>query len=165
MKTDIIDNEFVTKYMINNGYSISFMESCTSGLLASLFTDTEGASSVFKGSFITYSNEAKISAGVDKSVISEYGVYSRECANAMANASKKAFSTDVAIGITGTTGNVDPKNIGSINGEAFYCILFMDKAFDYHLKIDVNGLSRKEIKEYYARCVYTSLKDILIGAE
>ena len=55
--------EFVT-YLIEHGISISTMESCTSGLLASAITDTEGASAIFKGGFVTYSNEAKIRQGV-----------------------------------------------------------------------------------------------------
>ena len=35
------------------------MESCTSGQIASLITDSEGSSAIFKGALITYSNEFK----------------------------------------------------------------------------------------------------------
>ena len=54
----------VTKLLIEKNMTISFMESCTSGLLASMLTDTEGASGIFKGSLVTYSNQMKIATGV-----------------------------------------------------------------------------------------------------
>ena len=45
------------------------MESCTSGMIASMITDTEGASAIFPGGFVTYLNETKILIGVDAKVI------------------------------------------------------------------------------------------------
>ena len=56
--------------------TISVMESCTSGLIASMITDTEGASAVFEGGYVTYSNRVKEKAGVDGGIIQKYGVYS-----------------------------------------------------------------------------------------
>ena len=147
----------VTQKLINNNLSITFMESCTSGLLASMFTDTQGASAVFKGSYVTYSNEAKIACGVDSSIIDTYGVYSKECARAMAGAVKKAFGADIAVGITGSTGNIDPNNADSVQGEAFYCIIIGEDIYDYHINSDVSTMSRQEIKQMYANEVYKSL--------
>ena len=156
------DKEFVTENLIKNNMTISFMESCTSGLLASMFTDTQGASAVFKGSFVTYSNEAKLDAGVDETVIQEYGVYSKECAREMARVVKEHFNVDIAVGITGTTGNVDPNNMStSVEGEAYYCIILNETVYDYHIKIDVKDFSRVEIKNYYANDVYNSLRKLL----
>ncbi len=56
----------LTKELIKKGLTITFMESITSGALASLITDTEGSSEIFKGSYVTYSNEMKIRCGVSK---------------------------------------------------------------------------------------------------
>ena len=39
---------------------ISFVESCTGGLLASTITSISGASKVFNLGLVTYSNQAKI---------------------------------------------------------------------------------------------------------
>ena len=157
-----MDKELVTQYLIKNNMTISFMESCTSGLLASMFTDTNGASAVFKGSLVTYSNEAKIAAGVNSEVIEEHGVYSKECAKAMAETIREKYNVDVAVGITGTTGNVDPANVSlSTPGEAFYCIIVKGTAYDYSISIDVENLTRTEIKQYYANEVYKSLRAIL----
>ena len=54
------DYKKLTELLIKKGLTITTMESATSGQIASLITDTEGASAVLKGAFITYSNEAKI---------------------------------------------------------------------------------------------------------
>lgn len=151
----------VTKKLIKKNMTISFMESCTSGLLASMFTDTEGASSVFKGSLVTYSNEMKIAAGVPCEIISEHGVYSSECAEAMAEVCQKIYGTDIAIGITGTTGNVDPNNSDSVTGSAFFCIRIENVNHGFHIEENVSGMSRKDIKQFYADCVYRKLLELL----
>jgi PncC family amidohydrolase len=72
--------ETITKLLISKKTTITTMESCTCGLIASLLTDTEGASAIMKGADITYSNEAKVMAGVAEAVINQYGVYSNETA-------------------------------------------------------------------------------------
>lgn len=121
------------------------MESCTSGLIASLITDTEGASAVFKGGFVAYSNEAKIKCGVPAGVIEKYGVYSRETAESMACACRTAFGTDIGIGITGSFANVDTANSDSIAGEADFAIAACDKIYAYHIVLDTRE-SRHESK-------------------
>ena len=57
------------KKLIATHTTISTMESCTSGLIASMITDTEGASAIFPGGYVTYLNETKIFIGVDPKVI------------------------------------------------------------------------------------------------
>ncbi len=112
----------ITKALIEKNKSITVMESCTGGMIASLLTDTEGSSAVFKGSFVTYSNEAKIMQGVPEDIIKTYGVYSKETAKAMADAARNTFSSDIAIGVTGTFGNIDPNNADSTPGEVHFAI-------------------------------------------
>jgi len=141
--------------------TITTMESCTAGLLSSLITDTEGASQIFFGGYVTYANSAKIAAGVDSHVIEKYGVYSNECAEAMALAAQRAFHTDIAVGITGTTGNVDPCNEDSVQGEVFYCIVLHDICHTFHLNFPVAGMSRHEIKLAYADAVFKKLFELL----
>ena len=113
----------LTKLLIDRKYTITTMESATSGQIASLITDTEGSSAVLKGAFITYSNEAKILQGVPAETIEKYTVYSRETAEAMAAACMKAFNAQIGIGVTGTMGNVDPANPeASVPGQAYFAI-------------------------------------------
>ena len=112
----------ITECLIRRGLTITTMESCTCGQIASLITDTEGASAVLKGACITYSNEAKILEGVPASVIGQYGVYSAETAKAMASACRSMFHADIGIGITGTFGNADPANADSRPGCIYYAV-------------------------------------------
>lgn len=151
----------VAEKLIAAGKTITFMESCTAGLLASMLTDTEGVSAVFKGSIVTYSNEAKVAAGVSPFVIQEYGVYSAQCAREMAAAAQEAYRVDIAVGITGTTGNMDRENAGSRAGEAYYCIIAGGGIHDYRIRAQVAGMTRREIKELYAADVYEKLLELL----
>jgi len=121
----------LTLLLIDRKKSITTMESCTSGLIASLISDTEGSSQIMRGAFVTYSNEAKILQGVPSEVIDKYGVYSINTAESMALACKKAYSADIGIGVTGTLGNVDPNNQDSIPGNVFFAIAKDDSVTAY----------------------------------
>lgn len=151
----------IIKKLIKSGTTISTMESCTSGLIASMITDTEGASAIFPGGYVTYLNETKIFIGVDEDIIKKYGVYSNECAKAMAETVKKKLNTDIAIGITGTTGNLDPANADSIRGKVYFCIIVGDKINSFEFDADVDGMSRHEIKRLYAYKVFEKLQIII----
>ena len=151
----------IIKDLISIHTTISTMESCTSGLIASMITDTEGASAIFPGGYVTYLNETKVHAGVDAGIIEKYGVYSAECAEAMARTAAKNLGTDIAIGITGTTGHVDPNNADSVQGQVFFCILIKEKAHSYEWNAPVAGMSRHEIKQMYADRVFEELGQLI----
>ncbi|NDD71071.1 nicotinamide-nucleotide amidohydrolase family protein, partial [bacterium] len=75
--------------------TIALAESCTGGLLADSFTDIPGASKVFAGSAVCYSNDAKINIlGISECLIAQHGAVSAECAEAMAVAATEKFGTD-----------------------------------------------------------------------
>lgn len=124
----------ITQFLIKNQLSITTMESCTSGFIASLITDSEGSSAIFKGANITYSNEAKIKQGVSDSVIKDKGVYSVDTALSMADAVLKTYPSDIAIGITGSFGNVDPNNKDSIPGTVFIAFKLSNKIHNQDLE-------------------------------
>ena len=85
--------------------TISFAESCTGGLLSSAIVNNSGASEVFKKSFITYSNEAKIDVlRIDGNLINDCGAVSKEIAYAMTSSLIKNHQSDLGIGITGIAG-------------------------------------------------------------
>ena len=50
----------VVKKLIKKKLKISFVESCTGGLLSSSITSISGSSKVFNLGLITYSNKSKI---------------------------------------------------------------------------------------------------------
>lgn len=126
----------ITRELIDRQLSITTMESATSGQIASLITDSEGASAVLKGAFITYSNEAKIRQGVPAKVIEQYGVYSSETAEAMAAACQRIWNTDLSIGVTGTFGNLDPNNPDSVPGLVYYAIRYRDHILSRKIEIE-----------------------------
>lgn len=116
----------LTLALIERGVTITTMESCTGGLIASLITDTEGASAVLKGAFVAYSNAAKTMLGVPGDVIGSRGVYSVETAVEMARACRRAFGAMIGVGVTGTMGNVDPANGDSVPGQVYIAVAHGD---------------------------------------
>ena len=84
---------------------ISFVESCTGGLLASSITSISGASKVFNLGLVTYSNHAKINIlKVNKNIIKKYGAVSHECCSAMVNNLSKISKANINVSITGIAG-------------------------------------------------------------
>ena len=129
----------LTSILIEKGTTISTMESCTAGLIASLITDLDGASKVIKGSFVTYSNEAKIACGVSEKVIEKFGVYSKETAVEMAKNCKKAYLANTGVGVTGTLGTLDPNNKDSALGEVYFAIDCDGDIKDFYIKVENQG--------------------------
>ena len=84
------------------GRTIAFAESITGGLCAKMITDVPGASSVLRGSAVTYATETKSTVlGVDPALVERFGVVSEECAAAMAAGARELFGADVAVSTTG----------------------------------------------------------------
>ncbi len=152
--------EALTKFLIARSITVTTMESCTSGQLASLITDTEGASAVLKGAFVTYSNEGKIREGVPAQTIEQYGVYSVETAAAMAKACRTAYRADIGIGITGSFGNVDPNNPDSVPGEVYFAFDTGEGTKEYHCSVPAQS-DRFSYKLYMADLVADRLKEVL----
>ena len=151
------DYEKLTKLLISKNMTITTMESATSGQIASLITDTNGASAVFKGAFITYSNEAKIMQGVPDEIIEKYTVYSKETAKAMAMACRKKYGANIGIGVTGTMGNVDPENMKtSVPGQVYFAIDFDGMVKTYYIELP-HQINRLAYKLAVAKEVYDEL--------
>ena len=127
--------ERLTRLLIDRGLTLTAMESCTGGQIASLITDTEGSSAVLAGAFVTYSNEAKVREGVPAEVIRSHGVYSAETAAAMAEACRRAYAADIGIGVTGSFGNADPANPDSVPGEVFFAVALKEGTRRYRCTV------------------------------
>ena len=84
---------------------ISFVESCTGGLLASSITSVSGASKIFNLGLITYSNQAKIKVlKINKNIIRKYGAVSHECCLAMVQNLSKISKANINVAVTGIAG-------------------------------------------------------------
>lgn len=99
--------------------TLAVAESCTGGLLCNAFTDLAGASKVFAGGVVCYSNDVKVSkVGVPESILEQHGAVSAECAVAMASGISERLSSDYGLSVTGFAGpgGGDDKNpVGTIH--------------------------------------------------
>ena len=93
------------KLLTKKKLKISFVESCTGGLLASTITSIDGASKVFNLGFVTYSNQAKIKIlKVNKNIIKKYGAVSHECCLSMVKNLSMISRANINVSITGIAG-------------------------------------------------------------
>ena len=92
-------------HLSEKGLTVSVAESGTGGLIGKLFTDVSGASAVFAGGMITYTNKIKIEKlGVSAETVERYTEVSAECAAEMAERARAYFETDIGISATGFAG-------------------------------------------------------------
>lgn len=108
----------VGELLIEKGYTVGTVESCTAGSLATRIVSVPGASRYFQGSILSYSNELKINfVGVDKMAILEHGAVSQEVVEQMASQGVKRLGVDVCIstsGIAGPDGGTAEKPVGTV---------------------------------------------------
>lgn len=104
--------EEVVSLLNQNGLTLTAAESCTGGLIAKRLTDVSGASAVFYGSLVTYSNRLKEKwLGVQAKTLQTYGAVSAQTAREMALGARKAADADLAVAVTGIAGpNSDDTN-------------------------------------------------------
>ena len=111
-------NAVVVRRLTERKETLAVVESCTGGLLASRITDVPGASAVFLGGFVTYSNEAKEKfPGVRAETLAKHGAVSEATAREMAEGTRSKFGADYALavtGIAGPTGGTPEKPVGTV---------------------------------------------------
>lgn len=92
------------------GVTLGVMESASGGMLGAMITSNPGSSDYFRGGMVAYTPEVKIQFGVPSQVIEEYGVVSRETAEAMAGAARTALDATAGVGLTGVAGTEAVEN-------------------------------------------------------
>lgn len=157
-----LDAELIEKLLVKmlkeKGLTLSCAESCTGGYFGKRITDIPGASSVFAGGFITYSNEAKINLlGVSKETLEKNSAVSYAVAEEMAKGARERLDTDIAISITGEAGPVpDPETKQDI-GTVFIGISTKEKTFSKRVDI-----ARQRDREYIRRVASSrAMKEII----
>ncbi|MBI1757400.1 MAG: competence/damage-inducible protein A [Fimbriimonas ginsengisoli] len=86
------------------GKTLAIAESMTGGWLGERLTSVPGASEVFLGGAIPYTEAAKRMFGVDETLLDREGPVSEACARELAHAAKCALGADYAVSITGNAG-------------------------------------------------------------
>lgn len=98
--------------------TLATVESCTGGMVGAAIVEPDGASDVYLGGFVTYSNMAKqMAVGVQASTLAEHGAVSGQVAieMAMGGCGKLLATNSVAItGVAGSGGGSIEKPIGTV---------------------------------------------------
>ncbi|MDC0216616.1 CinA family protein [Pelagibacteraceae bacterium] len=104
--------------LIKKNISVSTAESCTGGLLAYSFVKNKDSSKVYKGGYITYSNDMKIKElKVKKVSLNKNGAVSYQVAEEMIEGLYKKNKTKLCLsttGIAGPGGSTKNKPVGLI---------------------------------------------------
>jgi nicotinamide-nucleotide amidase len=115
---DELLNAVVVRLLTERKETLAVAESCTGGYIANRITDVPGASAVFLGGCVTYSNEAKQDLlGVSAGTLAKHGAVSEAVAREMASGARTRLKADYALattGIAGPDGGTAEKPVGTV---------------------------------------------------
>ena len=135
--------------------TLALAESCTGGFIANQITNVPGASKIFLGGVVSYSNAAKKKfLGVRARTLERHGAVSQAVATEMARGARKRFGADFAIavtGIAGPTGGTKNKPTGTV-------FIALSGAFGVILEHQRNNFGRDKFKKATARQALELLK-------
>jgi len=144
--------------LIKKNLSVSTAESCTGGLLAYNFIKNQDSSKIFKGGYITYSNEMKIKElKVKKGSLTKNGAVSYQVAKEMIEGLYKKNKTNICIsttGIAGPGGSTKNKPVGLI-----YIGIRLDKK-NIIIKKNFKG-TRVEIQKKCINFIFNYLEKLI----
>lgn len=134
----------VIEKLRERGLLLATAESCTGGLCAKRLTDVAGASQVFCGGVVSYTNDVKMRLlGVKEETLTQFGAVSGETAREMAEGVRKATGADVAVSVTGVAGPSSDE-MGNVVGTVF--IAFSSEQETISEKLQLSG-DREKIRE------------------
>ncbi len=144
------------------GVTFAAAESCTGGLIAKRITDVPGASGVFMGGVVSYTNLVKNRVlGVPAEMLEEYGPVSAPVARAMAEGARRATTADFAVSVTGVAGPERDER-GNAVGTVF--IGFASPKETVAERFDFGEKSRAEIRAEAADEAFKLLEEKLAEA-
>jgi len=152
--------QLLKEYQAKTGklLTIGTVESATGGRISDKITNVSGSSDYYKGSIISYSNEAKKDiVGVKKQTLKKHGAVSSQTAIEMAEGGRKLLKVDICIsdtGIAGPTGAMPGKPVGLFYVGISAKDTSMAKEHHFH------G-NREENKQKAAEIALTLLKEYL----
>ena len=134
----------VIEKLRERGLLLATAESCTGGLCAKRLTDVPGASQVFCGGVVSYTNDVKMRLlGVKEETLAQFGAVSGATARGLAEGARKATGADVAVSVTGVAGPSSDE-MGNVVGTVF--IAFSSEQETISEKLQLSG-DREKIRE------------------
>ncbi len=108
----------IVKALKDQNKTITLVESCTGGMLASRLVNVSGVSDVFKESYVLYDNESKMKQlGINQAVLDKYGAVSEQCVYELAYQLAQKTDSDVSVsisGVAGPLGGTKDKPVGTV---------------------------------------------------
>jgi nicotinamide-nucleotide amidase len=138
----------VLRLLAERKQTLALAESCTGGGVAHRLTNVPGASAVFLGGVVAYSNAVKRKfLGVRAKTLATRGAVSEAVAREMAEGARRKFGADFALGITGVagpTGGTKSKPTGTV-------FVALASPFGTTVERKLNAYERARFKEVTAR--------------
>jgi len=157
---EIIMAEVVGKMLRNRQMNIAVAESCTGGLIASMFTDIPGSSEYFERGIVSYSNLSKQELlGVSVDTLRANGAVSRESALAMAEGVRRISGATIGISVTGIAGpggGSPEKPVGTVH--MAYSAPDKTEAFEHRFTGD-----RERLKQIFAMTAINMVRKCLLS--
>lgn len=128
--------------------TLALAESCTGGFIANQITNVPGASKIFLGGVVAYSNTVKQKfLGVRAQTLTRHGAVSAPTAREMAQGARHRFGADFAIAVTGIAGpggGTNEKPTGTV-------FIAVTGAFGTQVERKLNRFKREQFKKVTAR--------------
>ena len=144
------------------GLTLSAAESCTGGLVAKRITDLPGASAVFRGGVVSYTNDVKAQVlGVPEELLEAFGAVSEPVARAMAERCRTICGSDLAVSVTGVAGP-DTDDRGNEVGTVYIALASAEGTVCQKLSCG-KGRVRDRVRSAAASHVFDLLRRYLTG--
>ena len=131
--------------------TVSTCESCTGGYIASQLTSHAGSSHWFQGAIVSYQIELKERlVHVPAATIEQYGVVSREVAEAMASGVRQACRSTISIattGVAGPAGGTVETPVGTV------CVAIDTPRGIYSARLQLTGSRQEIIQQTYGEVI------------
>ncbi len=137
--------------------TVASAESCTGGLFGAKITAVAGASAVYRGGVISYTNDAKMTMlGVSEGSLCEHTAVSAEVAAEMAHGVMSWLGSDFGVSVTGYAGPLGGDEINPV-GTVFVCIADSCGERVTRLSFEL-GCTREQIREYSVFFILSELQ-------
>ena len=149
----------VVRLLTKREQTLALAESCTGGCIAHRLTNVPGASAVFPGGVVAYSNAAKEKfLGVCAKTLAAHGAVSEAVAREMAEGAREKFGADFALavtGIAGPAGGTKVKPVGTV-------FIALAGAPGTVVKRELNSCGREQFKDVTAQQALEMLRARLV---
>jgi nicotinamide-nucleotide amidase len=150
----------IVRLLTERKQTLALAESCTGGGIANRITNVPGASAVFPGGYVTYSNSSKqISLGVRSETLAAHGAVSEAVAREMAEGARTRLGAEFALavtGIAGPAGGSPEKPVGTV-------YLALAGGLGVEVRHQVNTWEREAFKQVTAQQAMELLRRRLVG--